>query len=112
MRQYVLSQFTNSVDREKANFELVNKIMSRNQKGLTSGSAPIGKSQSNQITESDDDFFKANRTAALSIQDMKLSNVEKLVQEMIMSPNQIWSNLGIAYDITRSNKVNGIFGNQ
>lgn len=29
MRQYVLSQFTNCVDREKANFELVNKIMSR-----------------------------------------------------------------------------------
>lgn len=35
-----------------------------------------------------------------------------MLEKMIASPNELWSNLGIAYDITRSNKVNGIFGSQ
>lgn len=66
MRQHVISQFINRADLEKANFQLVNKIVSRSNLAIQNSSQSLNQTPSNRVSESDLDLFKANRTAALS----------------------------------------------
>lgn len=75
--------------------------------GLNIQKSPIKQNNHQLSYDSDaEEFFRLNRILAVT-HDKREADPNSIFDELLTSPNQIFANNGIVYDITKSTKING-----